>query len=170
MTESPPTGPAQETGRPAVRRKGATPSKTGWLPGPRKQSAFVFLFRPSGEIYAVCNRRGELGAPGGKRDPEDSSIWATARREFAEETGGVVPTGIYPHFEWGDPHHSVRIYYREVSEDAAAALPTGAAPDPEGDEVEVLWADCREGPARERFRPHLRVALRALGGLGVLAR
>ena len=73
--------------------------------GPTKQSAFVLLFWGD-TVYAVRDRAGTIGAPGGKRDPGDATVWSTIRREFREETGTALPAGMTPHFEWGDAHHS----------------------------------------------------------------
>lgn len=132
------------------------PNRRPW-PGSVKQSAFVFLFHNT-KIYAVRNRGGKLGVPGGKRDPDDRSIWNTAGREFREESGSPLPGGIFHYFEWGTPRHSIRIYYRRLDSAAASALPLGPSSDPDGEEVETLWAAWESGDKsaqRADFRPHI---------------
>lgn len=131
-------------------------------PGPPKQSAFVFLFHGK-KLYAVKNDMGELGAPGGKRDDEDKSIFVAAQREFKEETPQALPFGRYSHFEWGNSYHTIRIFHRQLSDAEASALAVGETKDADdsagaGKEVEVLWDDWDSTP-RAAYRPHIAQAL-----------
>ena len=130
--------------------------------GPIKQSAFVILIWKS-KFYSVRNRSGKLGAPGGKREERDKSIWATAKREFREETNMRIPTKIHDFFEWGhEKKHSIRIYYRHLTDIEANNLPIGETNIPNCAEVETLWTPWdlnRQRHARSRFRPHIAKAL-----------
>lgn len=146
-------------GRPTHRRSPSVRHQRPWS-GPPRQSAFVFLFRGD-KLFAVRNRKNQLGVPGGKRDDDDKTIFAAARREFGEETGGAsLPPGPFNHFEWGTSHHALRVYYRDLSEKEAAALPVGALKCPDVDlaEVETLWSPW-DASVRGEFRPHLAQAL-----------
>lgn len=55
-------------------------------------SACVLISRPDGLILSVSrkNDAAQRGLPGGKPEPEDDSLAATASRECHEETGLVV--------------------------------------------------------------------------------
>jgi 8-oxo-dGTP pyrophosphatase MutT (NUDIX family) len=133
------------------------PNFKKWI-GMVKQSVFVFLFHPTKKIvYGVINIRDELGVPGGKRDPEDKSIWVAMNREFKEETGAILPSGSYSYFEWGDAFHSIRIYYHILSEEQVDELPIGVSPDPMKQEVEIKWLPYNDDEM-PNFRYHLRKA------------
>jgi len=117
---------------------GKNPQKRAWR-GPIKQSAFVFLIRGD-YVYAVRNRHGELGVPGGKREHGDKGLWGTACREFCEETGVEIPRKAYSHFEWGNSYHTIRVFYRFLTDVESSDLPVGEITgDPDGEEVETLW-------------------------------
>ena len=161
-----PTAGGKRRGKRARGKKAAHP-RSPW-PGPTKQSAFVFLFW-EGEVYAVRDTAGKIGVPGGKRDPGDATIWRTLQREFREETGGALPAGAFPHFEWGDARHTIRVYHRLLTREEARALHVGEVADPGGSEAETLWA-AWEGMAREGFRPHIARALKLYGALPPEAR
>ena len=127
--------------------------------GPHKQSVFVFLLRGP-YLYAVRNRAGILGAPGGKREPGDKGLGGTACREFFEETGTKLPTDKpFSHFEWGTPYHTIRVYYRHLSLVESEGFPSmPITNDPDQEEVETLWAyypDREYYPADRNFRPHI---------------
>jgi len=61
----------------------------------------VPLFAAGGELHVVLTRRredlrrhaGEISFPGGRQDPEDADLCATALRE-AEEEIGLAPDGV----------------------------------------------------------------------------
>ena len=64
-------------------------------PPPRESAVLVLIHPVDGEDRTVLMRRpvyagvhsGQIGFPGGKREPRDTDLHATALREFAEETG-----------------------------------------------------------------------------------
>ena len=71
---------------------------------PTQSAAFavlVLLYEHEGETCVVLTRRaphlrrhpGEVAFPGGRREPGDSDLWATALREATEETS-LDPTGV----------------------------------------------------------------------------
>jgi len=63
--------------------------------GRTKAAVLVALYVEGGDLHAVLTRRrhdlrshaGEISFPGGRRDPEDTSLQATALREAEEEIG-----------------------------------------------------------------------------------
>ena len=71
------------------------PAQTlGHVPAETRESAVIaVLYEEGGEPYVVLTRRSprmrqhahEIAFPGGRRDPEDESLWHTAVREAAEE-------------------------------------------------------------------------------------
>lgn len=64
-------------------------------PEARKSAVLALLYPKDGEIYTVLILRnvyegthsGQISFPGGKQEPEDSSLWQTALREANEEVG-----------------------------------------------------------------------------------
>jgi 8-oxo-dGTP pyrophosphatase MutT (NUDIX family) len=69
------------------------------VPGRTDAAVLVILHLQAGELHAVFTRRrddlrrhaGEISFPGGRRDPEDVDLLATALRETEEEIG--LPSG-----------------------------------------------------------------------------
>lgn len=109
-----------------------------------KRSTFVLLTREptdggASDILFVWDRKGRLSLPGGKEDPQDkNSQFATARREFREETGKLLPKTKYQHIEWGDQWHVIRVYYAEVGQQVVDNI-HGEVQDPTGSVVECEW-------------------------------
>ncbi len=64
-------------------------------PPPKESGVLVLLYPERGELHTMLMLRpayegvhsGQVGFPGGHREPEDVDITATALREFREETG-----------------------------------------------------------------------------------
>ena len=64
-------------------------------PPPRESAVLVLIHPVQGVDHTLLMRRpvykgvhsGQIGFPGGKREPDDISLHATALREFQEETG-----------------------------------------------------------------------------------
>ena len=64
-------------------------------PPPRESAVLILIHPVKGIDHTLLMRRsiykgvhsGQMGFPGGKREPEDASLHATALREFQEETG-----------------------------------------------------------------------------------
>lgn len=70
------------------------PRTLGRVPAGTRESAVVaVLYEDDGEPHVVLTRRSpkmrqhahEISFPGGRRDPDDESLWATAVREATEE-------------------------------------------------------------------------------------
>jgi ADP-ribose pyrophosphatase YjhB (NUDIX family) len=124
----------------------------GWQ-RPRKRSAFVYLVRETDHsVYCVENRQFQLGVPGGKQETYDIDDLDTARREFEEETGAVLPAVGYDHVQYGDQHHVCTMYYALLSELQCSQLPLGDSPDPAGAEKSVMWARMGRSEARPMRR------------------
>lgn len=105
----------------------------------QKRSAFVILQRlDNGRVLFVHDRWGSIGLPGGKGEPGDTDQFATARREFEEETGASLPMLEYSWFEWGDRKHTIRVYYAHVSATIANTL-GGAVVDPQDAVICCQW-------------------------------
>lgn len=73
-----------------------SPEDARKLTPPPKESAVLAVFHKyNGEDHLLLMRRtvypgvhsGQIAFPGGKREPQDADLQATALREFAEETG-----------------------------------------------------------------------------------
>ena len=71
------------------------PSPATAPPGSAPSAVLVLLYEHQGEPWVVLTRRashlrhhaGEVSFPGGRREPGDADLWATARREASEEVG-----------------------------------------------------------------------------------
>lgn len=65
------------------------------VPGPKESGVLILLYPDAGELHTMLMLRpaydgvhsGQVGFPGGHREPDDLDITATALREFTEETG-----------------------------------------------------------------------------------
>lgn len=147
------------------------------LQPPVKASAFVLLRRPNGDVLTVREQqvRDSLGLPGGKWERgRDTAGWPDVlAREFAEEVGAPLPGPAEAgYLEWGNARYRMRIAVMWVDEATAAALPTGDSPE-RGAAAGVAtvqwmaWAAFRRAPD---LRRHLQAALRALDGMGPMAR
>ena len=76
----------------------------------RPAAVLLLLLEHEGEDFILFTRRslklkkhrGQISFPGGKRDPEDLSLWQTALRETHEEIGvtadRITPLGALPAF------------------------------------------------------------------------
>lgn len=71
------------------------PSPATVPPGSAPSGVLVLLYEHRGEAWVVLTRRashlrhhaGEVSFPGGRREPGDTDLWATALREASEEIG-----------------------------------------------------------------------------------
>lgn len=74
---------------------GLLPWRSRPLPGTAPSAVLVLLYEHGGEPWVVLTRRaahlrshaGEVSFPGGRREPGDADLWATALREASEEIG-----------------------------------------------------------------------------------
>ncbi|MXW95533.1 MAG: CoA pyrophosphatase [Acidimicrobiaceae bacterium] len=74
---------------------GFVPSPATVPPGSAPSGVLVLLYGHEGEPWVVLTRRawhlrhhaGEVSFPGGRREPGDADLWATALREATEEIG-----------------------------------------------------------------------------------
>ena len=74
---------------------GFVPSPATVPPGSAPSGVLVLLYEHEGEPWVVLTRRawhlrhhaGEVSFPGGRREPGDADLWATALREATEEVG-----------------------------------------------------------------------------------
>jgi 8-oxo-dGTP pyrophosphatase MutT (NUDIX family) len=127
------------------------------------QCAFVFLFHPKKGFYAVMNQGGCLGAPGGKRESNDQDLFATARREFLEETNSVLPKfQAHSFFEWADQRYLTRVYYRTLSQKEADMLRVGPVKDTGGHNsiVKALWVDLSDSKVYGKLLDHIKRGLK----------
>ena len=77
------------------------PSPVSAVPGSAPSAVLVLLYEHLGEPSVVLTRRawhlrhhaGEVSFPGGRREPGDTDLWATALREASEETG-LTPDSV----------------------------------------------------------------------------
>ena len=80
---------------------GFVPSPATAPPGSAPSAVLVLLYEHQGEPWVVLTRRswhlrhhaGEVSFPGGRREPGDADLWATALREASEEIG-LGPAGV----------------------------------------------------------------------------
>ncbi len=69
-----------------------------FVPPPRESAVLILVHPVEGIDHTLLMRRpvykgvhsGQIGFPGGKREPDDADLHATALREFHEETGAGV--------------------------------------------------------------------------------
>jgi hypothetical protein len=67
----------------------------------------------------------------------DSTIWDSMCREFREEVGQDIPSGLYTYSEWGDIFHSIRVYRLTLTDEDAVKLPIGRL----GSDAEGVWVN-----------------------------
>jgi len=137
-----------------------------------ESAILIPLFRAAGELRLVLVRRseggrhgGQLAFPGGKRDPGDPSLLATAMRETWEETGlsrdameilahlppvDTSTTGfrIFPFLARIVPPERWQRNEREIAEIIEVTLADLARPDAHGEEMKHVpsWPQPRWTP------------------------
>lgn len=154
-----------------------------WSTAP-KGSAFVMMWRKNpetgkSEVYVCRSKKGHYGVPGGKAEfGKDASPMHTARREMEEETGFRIP------FIKDDPRWRFKrftcmrsangvttceeiCYYIKLTDEMAAMLPVGDAPEKneKWGEQEMLWVTYSDTHKKFRHFQHkfVKHAQRVLG-------
>lgn len=127
-----------------------------------KRSVFVIIeHSQTGHVLCVMDAHNEVSLPGGKAELKDRNQFATLHREFQEEIGVRLPHRNYKHFQWGDRHHTIRIYYVRVSSDVADKLcridETKTNDDPNESIVSFRWVPPLQ---TKKMKHHVRHALR----------
>lgn len=113
------------------------------------EAAVLLTVRPTDPLELLLIERaekqgdpwsGHMALPGGRREPRDDDLLATALRETEEETGIVVPkTDILGRLDELGPAASRRRFSLIIAP-FVAVVPTDTRPEPAPDEVEtVLW-------------------------------
>lgn len=113
------------------------------------EAAVLLTLRPADPLELLLIERaekegdpwsGHMALPGGRREPEDGDLLATALRETKEETGIVVPRGdVLGRLDELGPAASRRRFSLIIAP-WVAAVPVDADPEPAPDEVETaLW-------------------------------
>ncbi len=113
------------------------------------EAAVLLLLRPTAPLEMLLIERtereddpwsGHMALPGGRREPADPDLLATARRETAEETGIVVtPPQILGRLDELGPDASRRRFNLLIAP-FVAAVPADTEPEPAPREVETaMW-------------------------------
>jgi 8-oxo-dGTP pyrophosphatase MutT (NUDIX family) len=113
------------------------------------EAAVLLVLRPTDPLELLLIERAELegdpwsghmALPGGRRDPEDTDLLATALRETEEETGIVVPRAdVVGRLDELGPAASRRRFNLIIAP-FVAAVPAGTGAEPAPAEVETaLW-------------------------------
>lgn len=113
------------------------------------EAAVLLVLRPTDPLELLLIERAELegdpwsghmALPGGRRDPEDTDLLATALRETEEETGIVVPRAdVLGRLDELGPAASRRRFNLIIAP-FVATVPAGTGAEPSPDEVETaLW-------------------------------